>query len=212
VFLIGISFGATYGLLPYTNFFYQSTGLSIENGEVGAVQAVTLITMMVCILASGWLADRFHPIRVVIVGLIFQLVVALPLQMLWLVWTPDHATTYRLWMIIAVLVSGPAGAMIGMLDPPLFMRIFPHDRYGQYCSANALVRTAAIALFGLVYGLFFDRLRSASPDQATDATYLWMPVFLWFPYLLMLCFAILLYRSWKKHGGDAAYHPPTLKL
>jgi len=210
VFLIGIAFGATYGLMPYMNFYYQATGLSLEQGEVGTIQAISLITLLVCILFSGWLADRFHPIRVVLVGLIFQLVVALPAQMLWLIWTPDHATTYWVWMIIAVLASGPAGAMIGMLDPPLFMRVFPHERYGQYCSANALVRTAAIALFGLVGGWFFDHLRIVGSEPASYQPYLWMPVFLWFPYLLMLVFAILLYRSWKRRGGDAGYQPPVI--
>ena len=53
----------------------------------------------------------------------------------------------------------PATAIVGVEDPPLLMRIFPRDRYGQFCSSNAMWASSGGILCGVLAGVFFDTLK-----------------------------------------------------
>jgi maltose/moltooligosaccharide transporter len=158
---------------PFLVFFYRSTGLTLE--QIGVVMGVGNISMAVCIVGSGWLADRYHPLRIVLIGMILTLVVVLPAQMLWLFADPSPAFTYRFWLVLSAVVVAPVGALVGVWDPPLFMRMFPRGRYGQFCSANAMWRSVSLVLHGLVLGVVFDWLgRGAASDDLS--AYRWLPV------------------------------------
>ena len=77
-------------------------------------------------------------------------------------------------------------------------RLFPRDKYGQFCSANAIVFNTG-AMFGLwACGKFLDRMHSHRY------------VFLWTFCLSLLgsVFIALVYRDWKRLGGDEHYEPP----
>jgi hypothetical protein len=95
-----------------------------------------------------------------------------------------------------------------MLDPPLFMRIFPRERYGQFCSANALWRSVPLIIGGGLSGLYFDVLKKYVGERAFCYLPLWPFGFT----ILMLFFMVKLYRSWKKYGGDEAYVAPIPEM
>ena len=65
-------------------------------------------------------------------------------------------------MLIMVGLSAPAAALIGVCDPPLLMRMFPGERLGQFCSANAMWRSIGSIVGGLLAGIFLDLLRRYS--------------------------------------------------
>ena len=161
--------------------------------------------MAVLIPVSGWLADRFHPIRVVIAGYAVNLLISLPASMVWLFW---HPAPHRLLGVDRDQrrLTAPATALLGVYDPPLFMVTFPRSRYGQFCSANAMLRALAGIVGRRTGGVFFD---FAGHVMTHQDVYRLMPVWqMVFTVPAFVC-ALLLYRSWKRYGGDADYVPPV---
>jgi MFS family permease len=185
------------------NIYYQNElGFSLK--QIGQLSFAASITSVVVIPLTGWLADKFHPIRVVICGLVLQLFVA-PLPVIWIFWRPDVQTVFYVQMAIIIFLSAPVGCLIAMMDPPLFMRIFPRSRYGQFCSANAMLRAVASVVGGVLLGVFLDALKSQFDARVAYCCMgLWSAV----SYGLVLVAILGLYRSWQKYGGDKDYVPP----
>jgi len=87
------------------------------------------------------------------------------------------------------------------------MRIFPRSHYGQFCSANALLRSISLLINGVLVGIFLDVLTRWLGQQRA---YICIPLWNFFYMIVALAATILLYRSWKRYGGDAAYLPPMI--
>jgi hypothetical protein len=104
-----------------------------------------------------------------------------------------------------ICLTAPIGSLVAVMDPPLFMQIFPRERFGQFCSANSLCRSVGSMTGGALIGLFLDTIRT---HWGADTAYRMLP--LWnLTWVSVALFAMTrLYRSWKRHGGDAAYVPP----
>ncbi|MFZ4717650.1 MAG: hypothetical protein ACOYMT_08890, partial [Chthoniobacterales bacterium] len=80
------------------------------------------------------------------------------------------------------------------------------SRYGQFCSANAMVRSFAIIIGGLLLGFALDRLAVIFP--AKDFCYRFVPLWTLVFICASLFFLRRLYSEWLKRGGAASYHPP----
>lgn len=185
-------------------FFYQSTGLSLA--QIGRVNGAGTLAIALLIPLSGWMADRFHPLRIVIAGFLVNIFITLPATMIWLFWHPGQQIAFWAWMAISILLVAPTGALLGVFDPPLFMVMFPRSRYGQYCSANAMLRSLGGIAGGVLAGAFFDL---AGRFMSHQAVYRLIPVWhLAFTVPALVC-VLLLYRSWKRYGGDGGYVPPV---
>jgi hypothetical protein len=130
------------------------------------------------------------------------------IQPLWLVFLfIDFSPTVSRGIFIAITaVTAPAIALYLAAELPMYMRILPKSRYGQFCSANAMVRSFAIIIGGLLIGLALDRLAVAFP--AKDYCYRFVP--LWSLVFIgsSLFFLRRLYSEWLKRGGATSYHPP----
>jgi MFS family permease len=207
VFLIGIGAGGTLAAANFALYFNQAIGLSLE--QIGNLNGTLNVATSLLILISGYLADRYHPIRVVAGGLIFQVLLATPVTMIWLFWHPSSHMTFVVSMVISVLLTAPAAALIGVLDPPLLMRVFPRTSYGQFCSANSIWRSWSVIVGGALVGWFLDIL---THHLGRDTAFRLLPLWFLGSYLLMLYATLVLYRSWKRHGGDDAYVAPMLEI
>jgi MFS family permease len=203
LFLASMGVRAFYVTIVFNVFLYQSLGLSLESA--GIIFFAYRISSAVAIPISGWLADRFHPIRVVIAGAILQTVVT-PLSLIWLFWHPSSQVAFYVVLAMNILLLGPIEALVSVMDPPLFMRIFPRDRFGQFCSANGMLRSFADIAAGLMVGVFLDAIAAR---WSMDVAYRCLPFWNLAAYGLVLYAMAKLYRSWKKHGGDQAYVPPV---
>ena len=203
VFLVNMCLAGTWAVNPFVLFFSQSIGLNLN--MIGKLAGITSITMSVAIVVSGYLADRYHPVRIVIIGFACQVCLVLPAQMIWLFWHPSTQVVFYISIAMAIGLTVPAGALMGVLDPPLFKRIFPRDRYGQFCSANAMWRSISLIINGALAGIFFD---VAIKHFGTRIGYCLLPAWQLFFTALALFFLAKLYRSWKQYGGDDAYVPP----
>jgi len=200
IFMVSMASAGVCAVGPFGLLFALSIGLDLKSiGQIGGVSCVVAGTM---IIISGWLADRYHPVRIVLLGLILQILLAIPAGMTWIFFHPSPQTSYYLCMLYAVALNAPIGALIGVLDPPMFMRLFPHSRYGQFCSANAMWKSFSMIINGTLIGVFLDMLGT---HIGKARSYAFLPVWQLFFYLLMLFFMFKVYKSWKKFGGDENY-------
>ncbi len=203
LFLAGAAMAITWTSGTFYVFYNKAIGLDLT--MIGRLGAIGSVAGLIAIPISGWLADKFHPIRVVLWGLMLQVLVATPLGCIWLFWLPSPHVVFWFSAVSGVLIGAPIGALMQMYDPPLLMRIFPRDRYGQFCSANAMCRSLIGIAFGTLTGAYFDLMTKFWGESISYRT---LPIFNGVALLLVLVFIYLLYRSWKRYGGDKAYVPP----
>jgi len=205
---LATGFGAIAGAgVAFMVFFYQNLGLSL--GQIGQLNSCVTITSAVLILGSGWLADRIHPIRVVMIGVAANIFIANPLMLIWLFWQPDPATAFWINIAIAVCITAPVTALVGVWDPPLFMRLFPRSRYGQFCSANSIWRAVGSIIGSASIGIFLDTARHFVGDARA---YFLIAAWQLFFNIPAAWLAWQLFRSWKRYGGDESYVPPVVSV
>ncbi|XHR26722.1 MAG: MFS transporter [Chthoniobacteraceae bacterium] len=193
------------GVATFNLFFSMAIGLSLE--QIGYINGSTSLCVAVLVLGTGWLADRYHPLRVVIAGSVFGILLAIPATLIWLFWHPEPRVAFWVALAISLGLTAPLQASLAMADPPLLMRLFPRERYGQFCSTNAIWRSLGGVIGGGLAGLFLDFVgRWVGKDRAYFFIPLWSLLFA----IPNLVFLFKLYQSWKKLGGDDAYIPPSL--
>jgi len=193
------------GAGTFALFFSLAIGLNLT--QIGYLNTSVLVTTGILTVGAGWLADRYHPIRVVIAGNMLGLFIVTPFSLIWLFWHPSPHVVFWVILAINVCLSAPSGALGGMWDPPMLMRVFPRTHFGQFCSTNAVWRTAGGVLGGVLTGVFLDFI---TQWVGRDRAYLFLPA--WSLFFGIPSFLIFLgfYRSWKRHGGDDAYLAPLL--
>jgi hypothetical protein len=86
------------------------------------------------------------------------------------------------------------------------MRVFPKERYGQFCSANAMIRSILVLVGGLAAGVFMDVMKRAC--HGSDYAYRFMSTWTFGFSLLSYICLLLVYREWKRLGGDKTFVPP----
>jgi len=186
----------------FSIFFLQSIGLTL--GMVGKLAFAGSVSGAISIPIFGTLADRIHPIRIVIAGVALQILTS-PIYLEWLFWQPSPNVVFHVLLASGICLGAPIAAMISMMDPPLFMRIFPRGRYGQFCSANSMIRSVATIVAGVLVGGYLDVLTALFGPRTA---YCCLPLWSLASYAAVLFCMIRLYRSWKQHGGDESYAPP----
>ncbi len=143
---------------------------------------------------AGALGDRFHPLRVLVWVKLINLFF-LPLGLIWLFFDFSPATAFNISISISA-INLPFTILSEAMMLPMNMRILPLDRYGQFCSANALVRSLASILGGLVGGLFLDFMKHLY--NGSDYAYRFIPVWSIIWTAIALFFLWSLYSDWKK--------------
>lgn len=191
-----------YNLLIATKVF----GFSLEfMGKVGGISGLVGLCLL---YPAGIIADRFHPLRVLIAVMVAQLFVA-PFYMAF-VFAGRHQFSLQAAMMIQIgfsMISLPISTLAGASELPMFMRLLPQDRYGQFCSANALIRSIALSIGGVACGSFLGLMQHlhSNPDFRYRFATVWNTVFV----LGYLSFLLLLHREWKRLGGLGDYKPPS---
>ncbi|MCE0483179.1 MAG: MFS transporter [Methylacidiphilales bacterium] len=206
-FIGGIAGGAAIvGATTFGLYFYLALGLNLQ--QIGDINALLGVVVGVMTLGAGWLADRYHPIRVVVIGSFLSLVIVTPMNLIWLFWQPSPTMAFWVTMVITFGLAAPSMALGGMWDPPMLMRIFPRSQFGQFCSTNAVWRSIGGIIGGFMTGIYLDYMKGL---VGKEKAYFYLPIW---ALLFGIPSFLLLYRfylSWKKLGGDEAYIPPVLE-
>ncbi len=190
LYMIGLFYYFAIGSSLFQQFFALND-LKMSKDEFGnATGNAGLIALPVFFL-MGPLADRFHPLRVGIVGMSLM-----GLSSLASYYFITDVWTFKLWTIInAITMTSWLGSQISLLP-----RILPLAKYGQYCSANntlcAIGKFGAPVISGAVIGSFAQN----------RLTYLWTAIFS----AIAVAAVVIVYEHWKRLGGDLDYAPPQL--
>jgi len=208
VFIIAMGMATLYVGYTFTLYYNLSTGLTLD--LIGKLGAISTASTLISVPISGWLADKYHPLRVLIVGLILSIVL-MPLDLIWVFWQPPTMTVFWVRAAIATAIGWtgiglPGGALIQLVESPLLMRILPRERYGQFCSAAAIFRSVSGILAGLLIGVYLDVLTA---HWGSRVAYCLLPLWYLPGAALMLFFMVKLFRSWQRYGGDETYIAPV---
>ena len=185
--------------VPFTTFvvFYATKtpgpeyapSLGVSVAEFGRIKAWTFLPAVVIFASFGPLVDRFHALRVLLIGV--SGVAVTFFAGFFLVQTPDQFLAW--WIVNQAMLAVFALAYLAM-----FPALFPREKYGQFFSANQLYFSAGLVVAPFLCGWLMDTIK--------DYRYL----FIWSGTCstLAMLTAFSLYRHWKRLGGDDHYVPP----
>ena len=198
-------------------FYLREMGLTLA--DIGKANTFVLQTALSTGLAgfaamyfAAVFVDRWHPIRIQFYWSTFLVAACVSGFSSW-VWIfvslpPGHF----FWLNVVgtgVLVSffmvlGNASSL------PAVMRLFPKSRFGQFCSAQAILRSFVQFVCGLLVGLFFDQMSGLFRDSGgANFGYRFIFVANAVFTLFMAGFAMRVYMEWRKLGGDDHYASPA---
>lgn len=204
LFFIFTAFISVIGAIGTFNIFFQrEMGLSLD--EIGKYNAIVGVVALVAIYFTAIFVDRWHPLRVFMALCIFG-VLGYLMNWVWVFVTLP--AVYYFWVCMGTgIVSAFQAALSGGCGLPLFMRLMPKSRYGQFCSAAALVRSFCYMMAGLLAGLFLDMVKyfCGGSDYSYRFIFVWMTFF----GAVTAWLGVWLYIYWHKLGGDEHYQAPA---
>ena len=201
---ISASFSAFAGAIGmFVIFFNREMGLSLDQiGKLGAIGSIASMAAMYCM---SIFVDRWHPLRITVYGALFGVLGSF-MSMVWIFVTiPGN---YFFWLNVGnVLIGTFLGALVAVATFPSDMRIFPQSRFGQFCSAQAMLQSAFTVIAGILAGLFIDVVRNLchGSNYAYRFIFLWITVFAG----ISAVFRVMSYIEWHRLGGDKHFHPPA---
>jgi len=201
-FLANSFYAMTWAVIPYQALQARSIGISL--GDYGRILGLSSFGGAILLIPAGVLVDRIHPLRVMIGGIVLMLL-ALPPWLIFIFFnvSPQHAMAIY---ICIVGVTIPITVLYTASEFPMYMRLLDKERYGQFCSANAMLRSFFIIGSGVVSGAFLDFISRYTPNK--DYAYRFVPCWLIFCFVGCLIFLLLLHREWQRRGGSKSYTPP----
>ncbi len=171
--------------------YAPTLGLTLQ--EFGQVKSWTFLIQIPVYFMMGPLIDRFHPIRVSLVGLL--LISVSYFSCYWLV---QGATSLLIcWTINQGVIAIHLGA-----GAALTPRMLPREKYGQFFSANQTFGYMSMIIAPPICGQLLGMVR--------DYRYLF--IFCGVCTSLTLVALITLYFQWQRLGGDLHYTPPDTIL
>lgn len=163
-------------------------GISLaKNGLRGIFFAIIGLVLAYPI---GALIDRWNPIKI----FIWTALIALPFPLFYYLWF--HSYMFGLYMD---LIRWPFTMLHGMATLPMMIMLLPKSKYGQFSSANALVRQFVAAIAGPMGAVLMDSLTHNSIE--TDY-FRYGYLFQFIAHGLSLAAMVGVYYYWKKLGGE----------
>lgn len=186
--------GACYWVatVPFTTFvvFYATKTLGMDLDGFGKILSWTGIATLPLFFVLGPLVDRFHPLRVVIVGLVATAAAA-GLSFVFVHDARSFLTCMVAYFVATAVYMGGSASMLP--------RLLPRERYGQFCSANAMATAVGLVVAPWACGAFLD--------VAADYRYVFVWASCWAAVGAVA--AVAVYRHWRRLGGDQSYVPPA---
>lgn len=198
---IALSFvmGASYNVLR------NRDSLKIDMDTLGKLDTVTQFVIFILLPLCGWLADKVNPIRVFAV-LTFVMFLN-PISQCVFLFKDFGPKGNTLFLLVQAIVILPFDTLMDTVTQPMYMRLLPKERYGQFASANGTMRAGVRIVLGLLAGpLMAWWIVQFGKDMAYRMFPIWTIAF----QIPALVCVVLLYREWKRLGGAKAYAPPAI--
>jgi len=163
-------------------FLYEKIGYSMD--QFGKLNAYGGILTIICLYPVGSLVDRWGAHKTMIAALFLSAAANAGAYLS----VHDYASGFLWWMIRCV----PMSMMLAASKVEVLT--FPQERYGQFCSAQALVKSAVVVS---MYGLL---------GYLTGSLKAYWILNLWYAISLTLAgvFVLLLYKRWALLRGQLA--------
>ena len=178
--------------VPFNVFLilYAQKQLHMRPAEFGHTMGILLGMQMPVLLAVGPLLDRFHPVRVGLVGYGLLMVGGC----LGFGLTSGRASFS---VTTALVLTGVAvfQGTLGALAP----RLLPRSHHGQFCAATTMVGETGLLLLSPLLGRLLD-------THGQRYLYGWVAAFA----VVGLVTNVLLLVNWKRRGGDDHYVAPDV--
>jgi MFS family permease len=179
------------GTMPYV-----ISGLRIAFGRAwiavigGELLVITYCFSLALSYPLGWMADRFHPLRI---GL-----TALGLYAITMIWGGFVATEAKAFSIVFVAHGVLTGTYF-TATASLGQRLFPRTKFAQFASAAGILAAMGLMVVPPALGWFLDSI-----GQVYRYTFLIGGVL---AVVAAAAFVIVLFK-FRQLGGDGAYRPP----
>ncbi len=167
---------------------YAATlGMTLK--EFGELKSWTFLVQVVVYLTAGAFVDRFHRLRIGMVGLLLT-----GISYFCCFWFIHDPSSLLLWWCL----NQAASAMFLVAYLSLLPRLLPTDKYGQFFSANSTIGFITLVLSPPLFGWLLETIR--------DYRY----IFYFSGICMTLAFiaCVTLFRQWQKLGGDLTFTPP----
>ena len=179
------------GSLAFTRWAFPwiepTLGLSLD--EFGKVKGWTFLVQIPVFLVVGSFVDRFHPVRVAVVGMFLECV-----SYLCCYWMIDDAASLLVWLCInQAAIAVYLGAYMALAP-----RLLPRSRYGQFIAANTVFGITSLIIAPLLVGELLTAIRD----------YRFIYLFCAFFTVMAMLANWTLFLQWRKRGGDTGFAPP----
>ena len=220
-FLMGMFGVVANAILVFGVFLNLSLGITLK--QLAMIQTGIQFVALTLNYPAGALADRFHPMRIMLC-MYGCLLLVVPLNFVWMFGSFPADRMFHINLLgyaadlpvnLSILISlmamdFPITLLLGAVGMPLMMRLLPREEFGQFCSFNALVIAIMNILASLSVAWFMTGMRTLLPDAVWGKDFCYRMIPAWrLPFLVLATlFLCLLFREWKRHGGEKNYTPP----
>jgi MFS family permease len=143
--LAGVGLGGPVNL--FSVFFAKS--VHMELSLYGNCLAVTYCFSLVLAYPLGWLADRFHPLRVGMGALVLYAMVTL-----WGGFFAKDSQTFAIALVAHGIVTG----IWNTSTASLLLRLLPKAEFAQFASAGGMIGAVSWMMLAPVSGFFLDHV------------------------------------------------------
>lgn len=139
---------STIAWVPANNFNVPfATSVHMSDKAYGDYLAMTYIISILLSYVYGWLADKFHPVRMALISMSLYAMAAL-----WGGYYARTATTFGIALLAHGVFSGSWLTMAASIS----QRLLPHEKFGQFASAQFVVLSLSWAGVSALTGKLLD--------------------------------------------------------
>jgi MFS family permease len=173
-------------------FAYIHYDLKLDLATIGRMNgwgsAFTVTLGLLLGFSFGTLTDRLKPVRMMA-----------PIYAIWgLVKIAGFFFVHDQWTYLGWYgLNGVCGFAVGVAQAAVVIEVFPREKLGQFCSANAITQQLICNGVAILAAKFFDHL------QNNRYSFLWQAVFLFIGAMAFL----KVQKNWKlRHGRMPVPH------
>ena len=174
-------------------FFYRHH-LHFTQAQMGAFNGIIKWPQMLVAFPLGWLVDRIHPMRATLIGMLM----IIPMN-----FANFYMDSFFFYVLVFCLRT-PFTQLLDAAGQPLYVSLFPRKQYGQFASANGMVRSLTVLIGAFAGGWFIEFFVSRFGRRGDVYGNLWLAIFQVIAFGCMF----ITYLYWQQHGGEKFSYDP----
>lgn len=166
------------------NLLFAVKELNISEAQYGQILGVGAIVALIAVVITGYIGDKIMPLLIFMGTGILVII----LNIVGYFYVVDFKSFYIVGILMVVIYSMQSVSII-----LTFVALFPKEKYGQFCSANAMINSVFMVvgnyLGGVVIGIYGYRF-----------LFIWDTIFTVIATLLL----VYIYAVWRKLSRETS--------